>query len=90
MRCGKKQENCATGRIVPAKCLKQDMYHQPPSPCNSICRLDPGSGFCLGCMRTLDEIADWPILSPLEKRSLMELLDRRWAEGGAPGNIAGN
>ena len=27
------------------------------SPCIDLCRVDPGSGWCLGCARTNDEIA---------------------------------
>lgn len=30
-----------------------------PSPCVSICAVDPAGGYCLGCYRTLDEIACW-------------------------------
>lgn len=30
-----------------------------PSPCVKVCVLDPPSGFCLGCKRTLREIAAW-------------------------------
>ena len=29
------------------------------SPCVSLCRMDADSGWCLGCLRTLDEIALW-------------------------------
>ena len=29
------------------------------SPCVSVCRMDAGSGLCLGCLRTLEEIAGW-------------------------------
>ncbi len=29
------------------------------SPCVGICKLDEATGFCLGCARTGDEIADW-------------------------------
>ena len=29
------------------------------SPCIAVCRIDPASGLCEGCARTLDEIADW-------------------------------
>ena len=28
-----------------------------PSPCTRVCVIDPVSGFCRGCLRTLDEIA---------------------------------
>jgi predicted Fe-S protein YdhL (DUF1289 family) len=30
-----------------------------PSPCVSICRMDPVSGLCEGCLRTIEEIARW-------------------------------
>lgn len=33
-----------------------------PSPCNDVCRIDPVSGRCPGCARTLDEIAAWASL----------------------------
>tara|TARA_Y100000741_G_C18243065_1_gene554388 strand:- start:170 stop:415 length:246 start_codon:yes stop_codon:yes gene_type:complete len=29
------------------------------SPCISICKLDPKSGFCYGCGRNIDEIKLW-------------------------------
>jgi uncharacterized protein len=47
------------------------------SPCNSVCRIDPASGQCLGCKRTLEEIADWPILSNPEKRAVLKALEQR-------------
>lgn len=30
-----------------------------PSPCVGICRLTPDGATCLGCGRTIDEIAAW-------------------------------
>ena len=30
-----------------------------PSPCVSVCAVDPAGGYCLGCYRTLDEIEAW-------------------------------
>ena len=30
-----------------------------PSPCINVCKMDERSGLCLGCLRTLDEIAGW-------------------------------
>jgi len=47
------------------------------SPCNSVCRMDARTGWCEGCLRTLDEIADWPILSAAEKTALLERLAER-------------
>ena len=29
------------------------------SPCTGICRIDEHTGWCEGCLRTLDEIAGW-------------------------------
>jgi uncharacterized protein len=49
----------------------------PPSPCDRTCRIDPETGWCLGCRRTLREIADWPMLNPGEKHRLLRALDDR-------------
>jgi uncharacterized protein len=51
--------------------------HTVPSPCIGVCRIDPPGGFCIGCQRTLDEIADWPMLSNAEKQRLLESLKER-------------
>ena len=51
---------------------------QPPSPCIGICRIEPESGECEGCLRTLDEIADWPMLSVQQKDALLlRIAERR-------------
>jgi hypothetical protein len=48
------------------------------SPCISICVIDPPTGLCAGCYRTLDEIAGWIGLSAGERRTLVaELTQRR-------------
>ncbi|WP_082992739.1 DUF1289 domain-containing protein [Erythrobacter sp. QSSC1-22B] len=47
------------------------------SPCNQICQIDRPTGFCTGCGRTLDEIAEWPKASRERKlRILAELAHR--------------
>jgi predicted Fe-S protein YdhL (DUF1289 family) len=33
------------------------------SPCIDICKLDGKTGFCLGCLRTRDEIRGWKTMS---------------------------
>ncbi len=48
-----------------------------PSPCNSICRVDPASGLCDGCLRTLDEIAGWSALDDGGRRAVWERLGER-------------
>ncbi|WP_255440410.1 DUF1289 domain-containing protein [Caenimonas sedimenti] len=53
-----------------------------PSPCISICRIDPVSEICQGCFRTLDEIAAWSTLDDLRKRDIWRAIERR-AEAAA-------
>ena len=47
------------------------------SPCVSLCRMDADSGWCLGCLRTLDEIASWGLLDDAGKREVMQRLGPR-------------
>ena len=51
------------------------------SPCTSVCRMDAGTGWCEGCLRTLDEIAAWSGFDDADKRRLWLLLDQRRASG---------
>lgn len=48
-----------------------------PSPCISVCRMDERSGWCEGCLRTLDEIAAWSTMSDDDKRAVWEALPQR-------------
>ncbi|HKT85810.1 MAG TPA: DUF1289 domain-containing protein [Novosphingobium sp.] len=52
-----------------------------PSPCTGVCRIDAASGYCLGCRRTMDEIADWPMLPPGGKRAILAKVRARAATG---------
>jgi predicted Fe-S protein YdhL (DUF1289 family) len=47
-----------------------------PSPCTSVCAIDAATGYCVGCLRTLGEIASWSTLDDEAKRAV-------WAELGA-------
>jgi uncharacterized protein len=47
------------------------------SPCTSVCTIDPASGLCAGCFRTLDEIAGWIRFSDDEKRAVLSALPAR-------------
>jgi uncharacterized protein len=51
-----------------------------PSPCISICQMSPKTGLCIGCHRTIDEIANWSALSDDEKLGVLELVDERALE----------
>jgi uncharacterized protein len=48
-----------------------------PSPCVNICRMDPVSGLCEGCLRTLDEIAQWSTASESRKQAIWQQLRQR-------------
>jgi predicted Fe-S protein YdhL (DUF1289 family) len=48
-----------------------------PSPCVNVCQMDPETGLCRGCLRTLDEIAGWLEFSISEKLEMLERLERR-------------
>jgi hypothetical protein len=50
-----------------------------PSPCISVCVMDPDGAFCLGCFRTLSEIAAWGTLDADAKRRVLALLPAREA-----------
>lgn len=63
------------------------------SPCVKICVVHPAARICVGCHRTLEEIAAWGRLSPEERRRVMaelpgraELLARR--RGGRAARLA--
>jgi predicted Fe-S protein YdhL (DUF1289 family) len=47
------------------------------SPCNRLCTLDPASGLCLGCGRSLAEITRWTQMSDAERERLIAELDQR-------------
>jgi uncharacterized protein len=48
-----------------------------PSPCISVCRVDQNSGWCDGCMRTLDEISAWSRLDNDGKRGVWQIIEQR-------------
>lgn len=47
------------------------------SPCINICRMNPATGLCEGCFRTLDEIAAWSGLDAKAKRAVLAQLPAR-------------
>jgi uncharacterized protein len=56
------------------------------SPCNKVCRIDDDTGWCIGCARTLDEIASWSGLDDDARRRIWAQLAAR--RGQLPGAIA--
>ncbi|MEP7210504.1 MAG: DUF1289 domain-containing protein [Alphaproteobacteria bacterium] len=51
----------------------------PPikTPCIKVCVVDGSSGHCLGCGRTLNEIAKWARLTDAERDTVIGLLPPR-------------
>jgi uncharacterized protein len=49
------------------------------SPCIKVCCVEPVSGLCLGCYRTLPEIASWARKSDEERDHIMADLPARTA-----------
>ena len=52
---------------------------QVASPCINVCQIDPRTGFCMGCKRTIDEIADWLEMTNEEKQQVLDRLEQRKA-----------
>jgi hypothetical protein len=53
-----------------------------PSPCNSVCRMDADGGLCVGCFRTLDEIAGWAAFDDGRRRTIWKELRQRRMRAG--------
>jgi len=47
------------------------------SPCVKLCVVHPQAGICMGCHRTIEEIAAWGSLTPEARRSVMAELPGR-------------
>ena len=67
----------------------------PSTPCVNVCVVEPSTGLCIGCGRTVDEIGRWGALSEPERLAIMAALSERLralvarpgrsrAEGGLP------
>lgn len=51
-----------------------------PSPCQSVCIMHPTTGWCEGCLRTLDEIAAWSRMDNPAKCAVWAQLPQRLAQ----------
>jgi predicted Fe-S protein YdhL (DUF1289 family) len=50
------------------------------SPCNNVCSMDTATGWCEGCLRTIDEIVAWATLNDAEKLAVWDRLAQRRLE----------
>ncbi len=54
------------------------------SPCINLCRMNPATGFCDGCLRSIDEIIAWTRLDDAGKRAVLAQLPARRAANQRP------
>ena len=47
------------------------------SPCVKVCVVHPTERLCVGCLRSIDEIARWSRMTPDERREVMSDLPDR-------------
>ncbi|AIO33307.1 DUF1289 domain-containing protein [Burkholderia cenocepacia] len=47
------------------------------SPCTDVCRIDPRTDWCAGCLRTRDEIRAWRSCDDDARRVVLARLDAR-------------
>lgn len=52
------------------------------TPCVGICEMDARTALCVGCGRTLAEIARWGGMASAERRAIMATLDQRMRAAG--------
>jgi predicted Fe-S protein YdhL (DUF1289 family) len=57
-----------------------------PSPCTKDCKLDPATGLCRGCQRTIEEIVRWGGAAETEQARILAAVAKRRATGMKPGS----
>ena len=65
------REVLADERSMPRKALDAWLAWYattPDAPCIAICSTSQGDDVCKGCGRTFDEVQDWTVMTPGEKR----------------------
>ncbi len=67
-------------RRVAEMALQADQGPHAPSPCQSVCVMHPGTGWCEGCLRTLDEISAWSRMDNMARRAVWARLPERLAQ----------
>ncbi|MBE2278432.1 MAG: DUF1289 domain-containing protein [Rhodobacteraceae bacterium] len=59
--------------------MKDDIWRRDEieSPCVKICVIHPEARLCVGCLRSLDEIAQWSRMTTAERQGIMAELPAR-------------
>jgi uncharacterized protein len=48
-----------------------------PSPCVSVCKMDADRRYCIGCLRTIPEIAGWSKMDDAARRDIWRAIQLR-------------
>ena len=59
------------------------------SPCNGTCALDARTNLCIGCGRSLGEIAEWGAATPERQRQILRASAKRKAARGSRAPVTG-
>jgi hypothetical protein len=51
--------------------------HAPPSPCISVCQMDEQTGWCIGCLRNIEEIGAWSTNTNQDKHAVWQRIGER-------------
>lgn len=55
----------------------------PASPCLNLCEMDTDTGFCRGCLRSLDEIVAWAAMDDGARERVLAAVARRRQDAAA-------
>ncbi|CAJ0801644.1 hypothetical protein LMG7141_03998 [Ralstonia condita] len=74
--CTRAQLKLSLGKLRNSR--QQAERTQPvSSPCISVCEMDEARGLCIGCMRTIEEIAAWSTMSDAARLAVWKTLPER-------------
>src|SRR5687767_9428265 len=76
-------EYCVPSRPPYGGSRNQGQTMPTASPCTRVCTIDPATDLCVGCGRTLAEIARWGSMSESERDAVMAALPERNAKRAA-------
>ncbi|CAJ0773305.1 DUF1289 domain-containing protein [Ralstonia chuxiongensis] len=74
--CTRAQLKLSLGKLSNSRAQAE---HARPvsSPCISVCKMDEAHGLCIGCMRTIDEIAAWSTMNDTARLAVWKTLPER-------------
>ncbi|KAK5584781.1 hypothetical protein RB653_006398 [Dictyostelium firmibasis] len=60
------------GKVVDASKVQVRKVNGMSTPCVDVCKLDPSSGYCMGCARNKEEIGSWSTKKEEERVRIIE------------------